>query len=103
LPKPNLPLEPPNELKREPPKELFDPKPERDPAKDDLPNVEPPNREFAKPELLDEPNECQPAELPPLRPEKLEVDEFPKLRPPLKRAELPELPNECHWPSLIAE
>ena len=103
MPKPSLPLLP-KELKREPPKERFDPNPEREPAKDDLPKVELPKREFAKPELLDEPNECQPpAELPPLRAEKLEVPEFPKLRPPLKRAELPELPNECHWPSLIAE
>jgi hypothetical protein len=26
--------------------------------------------------------------------------EPPELRPPLERAELPALPNECHWPSL---
>jgi hypothetical protein len=28
--------------------------------------------------------------------------EPPELRPALERAELPALPNECHWPSLIA-
>jgi hypothetical protein len=111
LPKPENPLKPREELNREPlnsdvfdPNPRFpneDPDPNRDPAKDELPN--PPERELAKPDApLDRPNECQPpSDLPALR-EKLEFDEPPKLRPPLKREELPELPKECQWPSLIA-
>src|ERR1019366_4643632 len=52
---------------------------------------------------LDGPKECQPpSELPALRAEKLEFAKPPELRPSLTRAGLPELPNECHWPSLIA-
>jgi hypothetical protein len=43
-----------------------------------------------------------PPEIPVLRADKLEFAELPELRPSLTRAELPELPNECHCPSLIA-
>ena len=109
---PNRPLEKDPKVER----------PEREPAKDELPKVEreplkpappriDPDREVcpapkAAPDdaPLDGPKLCQPVPTPPpLRAEKLEPAKFPELRPPLKRAELPALPNECQCPSLIAE
>ena len=85
------PWKPPKELKRDPPNRfVFDPKrafekdpklerPERDPAKDELPKVDPPKFEAPNPEgclapkdapneaLLDGLKECQaPSGLPPL-------------------------------------
>jgi hypothetical protein len=54
--------------------------------------------------LLDGPKERQPpSDLPPLCAEKPELLKPLELRPPLKRAELPALPNECHFPSLKFE
>ena len=53
---------------------------------------------------LDGPKERQPpSELPPLWAERPELLKPPELRPPLKRAELPALPNECQFPSLKFE
>lgn len=112
-------------MKRELPKNcVFDPKrafekdpdlelPKRDPEKDDLPKVEPPKRELpklfpprtvAEDEPLAGPKECHPLPTPPpLCAEKFEPAKFPELRPPLKREEPPPLPNECQFPSPIAE
>ena len=117
-------MKPRKEWKREPPnRDVFDPNrefpkedpnvawPRCDPAKEELPKVDPPKCELLKPEPawiveepLDRPKECQPpSKLPALRAERPALAKPPELRPALKRAEPPELPNECHWPSLTAE
>jgi hypothetical protein len=77
--------------------------PKRDPEKDELPKPVPP-RTAAEDEPLAGPKECHPLPVAPrLRAEKFEPAKFPEFRPPLKREELPPLPNECQFPSLIAE
>jgi hypothetical protein len=77
--------------------------PEVPPAKFDEPLENEPLDEPPFDAPLDEPNERKPPGLPALREERLEFVKPPELPPALRpAAELPP-PNECHWPSLIAE